>query len=998
MAPFPPPSQPRRAVPPRAQPGRSPLLLAVSIGQFETERRSHWCGCPPRRTPPSSDWATRPSVCEPAFPLCGNGNPPVAYWRQYTPITPPPTPPRPLPYGVSLRARAGSHWPVPPPAHPCRSFIGHRLRRFPSPTGRGGHLPPPSPILGPALSPYWLLLLSLSSPRRRPIGGRGRGGGPRGWGRGARLPPSAAPWRSPAGLGRLVSEPGPPAPPRPRPATARVRPPPATMSAFPTLADQESPEEMAAVKPEKGEGDANSNSSAGSGEGQESQPSPLALLAATCSRIESPNENSNSSQGGQQGGSSELDLSAAAAQIAQSANGWQIISTGSTTPTPSKEQGGNGGGNGGEGSKSRPVSAGQYVVTTASNLQNQQVLTGLPGVLPNIQYQVIPQFQTIDGQQLQFATTPTQVNVQQDASGQLQIIPGTNQQIITSRAGTSNLIAMPNLLQQAVPIQGVGLANNTLSGQTQYVANVPVALNGNITLLPVNSVAASLAPTSQTVTMSSSGSPDSSSQTVTSSSAATSSNAATSQGSSGAFFTNANSYSTTTTTSNLGIMNFSTSATVGSNVQSQTPQRGSGGQSSDSLQSSVSGVALPGGQQKEGEQSQQSQQQQQQILIQPQLVQGGQTIQALQTTPLSGQTFATQAISQDALQNLQLQAVPNSGPIIIRTPTVGPNGQVSWQTIQLQNLQVQNPQAQTITLAPMQGVSLGQSGSTSTTLTPIASLPSGTVTVNAAQLSSMPGLQTINLSALGASGIQVHQLQGLPLAIANATGDHSAQLGLHGTSGDGLGDESAAVEEGETSPDPQPQQGKKTRREACTCPYCKDNEGRSSGDPGKKKQHICHIPGCGKVYGKTSHLRAHLRWHTGERPFICNWILCGKRFTRSDELQRHKRTHTGEKKFACPECPKRFMRSDHLSKHIKTHQNKKGGAGNSVAMNVSTVSMDTGTSAEGNGGSTPSALIATNMVAMEAICPEGIARLASSGINVMQVADLQSINISGNGF
>ncbi|NWS50404.1 SP1 factor, partial [Probosciger aterrimus] len=745
----------------------------------------------------------------------------------------------------------------------------------------------------------------------------------------------------------------------------------------------ESPDEMAAVKPEKGEGDASSTSSA---EAQESQPSPLALLAATCSRIESPNENSNSSQG-QQGGSSELDLTAAAAQLAQSANGWQIISTGSSTPTGSKEPGGNGT-NGGDGTKSRPVSAGQYVVTAASSLQNQQVLTGLPGVIPNIQYQVIPQFQTIDGQQLQFATTttPAQVNVQQDASGQLQIIPGTNQQILTSRAGTSNLIAMPNLLQQAVPIQGVGLANNTLSGQTQYVANVPVALNGNITLLPVNSVAASLAPTSQTVTLSSSSSPESSSQPATSGSAISSSNTATCQASSGAFFTNANSYSSTTTTSNMGIMNFSSSTTVGSNVQAQTPQRVSSVQSSDSLQSQVSGVALQSGQQKEGDQSQQSQQQQ--ILIQPQLVQGGQTIQALQTTPLSSQTFATQAISQDTLQNLQLQAVPNSGPIIIRTPTVGPNGQVSWQTIQLQNLQVQNPQAQTITLAPMQGVSLGQTGSTSTTLTPIASLPSGTVTVNAAQLSSMPGLQTINLSALGASGIQVHQLQGLPLAIANAAGDHGAQLGLHGASGDALGDESAAVEEGETSPDPQPQQGRKVRREACTCPYCKDSEGRSSGDPGKKKQHICHIPGCGKVYGKTSHLRAHLRWHTGERPFVCSWVLCGKRFTRSDELQRHKRTHTGEKKFACPECPKRFMRSDHLSKHIKTHQNKKGGAANAVAMNVSAVPMDTGAGAEGNGAATPSALIATNMVAMEAICPEGIARLASSGINVMQVADL----------
>ena len=72
----------------------------------------------------------------------------------------------------------------------------------------------------------------------------------------------------------------------------------------------------------------------------------------------------------------------------------------------------------------------------------------------------------------------------------------------------------------------------------------------------------------------------------------------------------------------------------------------------------------------------------------------------------------------------------------------------------------------------------------------------------------------------------------------------------------------------------------------------------------------------------------------------------------------------------------------------------RGGPG--VALSVGTLPLDSGAGSEGT--ATPSALITTNMVAMEAICPEGIARLANSGINVMQVTELQSINISGNGF
>nr|XP_004547764.2 transcription factor Sp1 isoform X1 [Maylandia zebra] len=678
------------------------------------------------------------------------------------------------------------------------------------------------------------------------------------------------------------------------------------------------------------------------------QPSPLALLAATCSRIDTPGENDSPADQHQQNQQQQLDLNQAV--FTSSANSWQVnplsvqASSGSNTVTTDSS----GVMSGGDLNKNRQVlspavsSQGQqqqqqpFVVAQAPSMQGQQVLTTISGMMPNIQYQVIPQFQTVDGQTLHF-THAQQESAVPAAAGpgqQFQIVSSPNgQQIITAsnRAGAAgNIITMPSLIQGAIPIQNISLGNGLLQNQPQFLANMPVSLNGNITLLPVTAGAAG-------------GDTNGGGEAVGNQLMQQQQQQPVSSNSESGYMTSASTV-TTQTTSSYGV----------------TQKQNSNGAVTGTFQQNMaSSLGIP------IQPDNRDRVQPQQILIQPQqVIQGGaqlQTIQAGTVAATGGQVF-TPTLSQEGLQNLQI--MPNTGAILLRT--VAPNGQVTWQTIQ-----IQNPTGAQITLAPVQSLpQLGQAQGTAT---------AGGVPVNTVQI---PGIQTINLNSLGGSGLQMHQL---PITIASTAGEQPLQTG-----GESL-DENTAMDEEDISPPPQ---GRRNRREACTCPFCKDGEGRS--DPTKKKQHICHITGCGKIYGKTSHLRAHLRWHTGERPFVCNWSYCGKRFTRSDELQRHKRTHTGEKKFACTECPKRFMRSDHLSKHVKTHMNKKPPT---VASSnaATTVSPDAASPAAGTeaGTGAVSANDQHTIVTMETLSAESLARLASSGINMMQV-DFHQIN--GNSF
>ncbi len=288
------------------------------------------------------------------------------------------------------------------------------------------------------------------------------------------------------------------------------------------------------------------------------------------------------------------------------------------------------------------TSNGQYVLPLQSlhGFQNQQILLtsgtdASAGTVPNIQYQVIPQLQTAEGQ-LGFSAVEG-ASMAQDAAGQIHILPDGTQTI--SVTGTDNNQNPMTQSGQVHQISQVSLGSSGFNTQGQVVTNVPLGLPGNITFVPINSMDLDSLGLSGAQ-------PIATGITADGQLIMTNQSMENSEGS-------AKAGEQQQTLNSSGDMFVPTTSTSSSQQHTSTID-GTG----VLMQGDGSGYLSQGTVQ----------------------VSGGQQVIHLQQLPLQTADGQVSAQAQQSLQNVQLI---NPGTFLIQAQTVSPSGQIQWQTFQV---------------------------------------------------------------------------------------------------------------------------------------------------------------------------------------------------------------------------------------------------------------------------------------------------------------------------
>lgn len=406
--------------------------------------------------------------------------------------------------------------------------------------------------------------------------------------------------------------------------------------------------------------------------------------------------------------------------------------------------------------------------SSAANQQFQIIqVQNLPNASGGVQYQVIPHLQTADGQQLHISPAqtasigalPEQVQlIQTQSAGQGQaLLQPANQQALLSGAANQTVPL------QIRPAQSFPLQLQTLQGsQAPVMTTVPINLGGMTLALPViNNVGGGGAV-----------------QLI--------------QSADGTFsVANGNQLVAATAVPGTAPATApSSGSTAAVAAEGDQPSDGSqmvsvaseGGAADNQVQSSE--VDSQGQNQANGLQNQADGTGTIQQVIVGQV--GHQLVQQIQLQPQGqGQGQAVQAGQQQQVQTLQLapgqtlqpiQAFQNPTQVLIRTPTVSPSGQITWQTLQLPggvSLQggIGAAVPQQLTLAPVGGGAAVGGGS-------LVSLSGAPLTLSAAQINPGSGVQTVSIAGLGTAGVQV---QGVPLTITSLQGETTDRRHVHGS-------------------------------------------------------------------------------------------------------------------------------------------------------------------------------------------------------------------------